>query len=124
MASRKLARDFFLSKHLIRQQLLVSQQISGRWSTQPLVSPNGYLFTREFGVFNEFSKKIKGEVDSVVAIGICGGNVIFGLMQRNVILGLFWNQDFQQSIKGIKEKAEELKGVKEDLKASHFHWEL
>ncbi|KAL6522498.1 hypothetical protein OROMI_031456 [Orobanche minor] len=111
MASRKLARDFFLSKHLIRQQLLVSQQISGRWSTQPLVSPNGYLFTREFGVFNEFSKKIKGEVDSVVAIGICGGN--------------FWNQDFQQSIKGIKEKAEELKGVKEDLKASsHFHWEL
>ncbi|KAL6494872.1 hypothetical protein OROGR_031672 [Orobanche gracilis] len=98
MASRKLVRDFFLSKHLLRQQLLVSRQISGRWLTQPLVSPNGYLFTREFSVFNEFSKKIKGEVDR--------------------------NQDFQQSIKEIKEKAEELKRVKEDLKARHFHWEL
>ncbi|KAK6118659.1 hypothetical protein DH2020_047572 [Rehmannia glutinosa] len=91
MASRKLARDFFLSKHLLlRQQLLVSQQVSGRWSRLPLVPPNGYMFRREFGVFNEFSKKIKGEVDR--------------------------NQDFQQSIKEVKEKAEELKGVKEDLK--------
>ncbi|KAK4437568.1 protein high chlorophyll fluorescence phenotype, chloroplastic [Sesamum alatum] len=87
MASRKLARDLFLSKHLFRHQLLVSQQVSGRW---PSVPPNGYSFRREFGVFNEFSKKIKGEVER--------------------------NQDFQQSIKEIKEKAEGLKGVKEDLK--------
>ncbi|KAI3446331.1 hypothetical protein Pfo_002996 [Paulownia fortunei] len=90
MASRKLARDFFLSKHLLRHQLLLSQEVSGRWTRLPLVPPNGYLFRREFGVFNEFSKKIKGEVDR--------------------------NQDFQQSVKEIKEKAEELKGVKEDLK--------
>ncbi|PIN25744.1 Mitochondrial import inner membrane translocase, subunit TIM44 [Handroanthus impetiginosus] len=90
MASRKLARDFFLSRHLLRQHLSAPQQVSNRWSRLPLMPPNGYSSRREFGVFNEFSKKIKGEIDK--------------------------NQDFQQSIKEIKEKAEELKGVKEDLK--------
>ncbi|KAL3613857.1 hypothetical protein CASFOL_041931 [Castilleja foliolosa] len=92
MASRKLARDLFLSKHLLlRQQLLaVSQQVSGRLSRQPLLNPNGHLFRREFGVLNDFSKKIKGEVES--------------------------NQDFQKSVTEIKEKAEKLKEVKEDLK--------
>ncbi|KAL2254939.1 mitochondrial import inner membrane translocase subunit TIM44-2 isoform X1 [Sesamum indicum] len=91
MASRKLARDLFLSKHLLfRHQLLMSQQVSSRRTRLPAVPPNGYSFRREFGVLNEFSKKIKGEVER--------------------------NQDFQQSIKEIKEKAEGLKGVKEDLK--------
>lgn len=28
-----------------------------------MVPPNGHLFRREFGVVNELSKKIKGEVD-------------------------------------------------------------
>ncbi|KAL3624347.1 hypothetical protein CASFOL_033163 [Castilleja foliolosa] len=99
MASRKLARDLFLSKHLLRQQLLaVSPQVSGRLSRQPLWTSNRHLFLREFGVLNDFSNKIKGEVGS--------------------------NQDIQKSIKEIKEKAEELKGAKEDLKVSHFHWEL
>ncbi|KAH6755468.1 translocase inner membrane subunit 44-2 [Perilla frutescens var. hirtella] len=83
MATRKLVRDLILSKHLVlRRQLLLSHQVS-----RP---PNGYLFRREFGVFNEFSKKIKGEVDR--------------------------NKDLQKSIKEIKEKAEEYKGVTEDLK--------
>ncbi|KAL0356518.1 UNVERIFIED_CONTAM: Mitochondrial import inner membrane translocase subunit TIM44-2 [Sesamum calycinum] len=91
MASRKLARDLFLSKHLLfRHQLLISQQVSSRRTRIPAVPPNGYSSRREFGVFNEFSKKIKGEVER--------------------------NQDFQQSIKEIKEKAEGLKGVKDDLK--------
>ncbi|KAI3447894.1 hypothetical protein Pfo_004559 [Paulownia fortunei] len=92
MASRKLARDLFLSKHLFlrRQQLLASQQVSSRWPMLQLAPPNGQLFRREFSAFNEFSKNIKGEVDR--------------------------NQEFQQSIKEIKEKAEELKGVREDLK--------
>ncbi|CAA0807718.1 Mitochondrial import inner membrane translocase subunit TIM44-2 [Striga hermonthica] len=91
MASRKLARDLFLSKHLLlRQHLLVSQQVSGNWSRLPPFPPNGYSCRRHFGVFNDFSNKIKGEVDR--------------------------NQDFKKSIKEIKEKAEELKGVKEDLK--------
>ncbi|GFQ01869.1 uncharacterized protein at1g04910 [Phtheirospermum japonicum] len=65
-------------------------QVSGRLYRQPLLTPNGLLFRREFGVLNDFSNKIKGEVGS--------------------------NQEFQKSIKEIKEKAEELKGVKEDLK--------
>ncbi|KAL8536301.1 hypothetical protein ACS0TY_011791 [Phlomoides rotata] len=91
MASRKLARDFFLSRNLVfRQQLFVSQQASSRWSRPPLVPPNGYLIRREFGVLSEFSKKIKAEVES--------------------------NPDLQRSIKEIKEKAEEFKGVKENLK--------
>ncbi|GER42383.1 O-fucosyltransferase family protein [Striga asiatica] len=88
MAIRKL---LFLSKHvLLRHQLLTSQQVSGNWSRLLPVPPNGYLSRREFSMFNELSEKIKGEVER--------------------------NQDFQKSIKEIKEKAEELKGVKEDLK--------
>ncbi|CAA0827736.1 NAD(P)-binding Rossmann-fold superfamily protein [Striga hermonthica] len=78
----------FLSKHvLLRHQLLTSQQVSGNWSRLP---PNGHLSRRQFSMFDELSEKIKGEVER--------------------------NQDFQKSIKEIKEKAEELKGVKEDLK--------
>ncbi|EYU40469.1 hypothetical protein MIMGU_mgv1a005111mg [Erythranthe guttata] len=92
MASRMLARNLYQSKHLFlrHQQLLASQQVTGRWPMPQLVSPNSQLFRREFSVFNEFSKKMKGEVDS--------------------------NEELKQSIKQIKEKAEELKGVKEDLK--------
>ncbi|KAK4477265.1 hypothetical protein RD792_016479 [Penstemon davidsonii] len=98
MASRKLARDLFFSKHLLlRQQLVAPRQVSSRRSRLQLVPPNGHLVRREFSVFNEFSKKIKGEFES--------------------------NPELQESIKEIKEKAKEikekaegLKGVKEDLK--------
>lgn len=55
-----------------------------------LICGNGYAANRQFSVLNEFSKKIKGEASS--------------------------NKEFQQSVKHLKEKAEELKGVKEDLK--------
>ncbi|KAL0412351.1 UNVERIFIED_CONTAM: Mitochondrial import inner membrane translocase subunit TIM44-2 [Sesamum radiatum] len=94
MASRKLARDLFLFKQLrilSRHQLLASQHISSRLPSLQLLPPNAILFRREFSVFDEFSKKIKGEVDR--------------------------NREFKQSVKEIKEKAEDLKGVKEDLKA-------
>ncbi|KAL2537858.1 Mitochondrial import inner membrane translocase subunit TIM44-2 [Forsythia ovata] len=90
MASRKLVRDLFRSKQPLFRQLLDTEQVSRRYTRLRLVPPNGHSFRREFSVFNEFSKKIKGEVDR--------------------------NQEFQQSVKELKEKAEDLKGVKEDLK--------
>lgn len=55
-----------------------------------LLSANGHAGNRHFSVFNEFSKKMKGEANR--------------------------NSEFQQSLNELKEKAEELKGVKEDLK--------
>ncbi|KAK4379024.1 hypothetical protein RND71_000886 [Anisodus tanguticus] len=92
MTSRKIARDWFISKQPIFRRILAPQQVvSGRVGTNlRLVGADRYLGIRHFGVFNELSKKVKGEVDS--------------------------NQEFQQSVKVLKEKAEELKGVKEDLK--------
>lgn len=88
MASRKLVRDLFLS----RQQRLFLQltPIQGSSTKLRLVSANGYSSNRQFSVFKEFSKKIKGEAES--------------------------NPEFKQSVKELKKKAEELKGVKEDLK--------
>ncbi|CAI9786431.1 unnamed protein product [Fraxinus pennsylvanica] len=90
MASRKLVRDLFRSKQPLFRQLLEADQVSSRYTRLCLLPPNGHSFRREFSAFNEFSKKIKGEVDR--------------------------NQKFKQSVKELKEKAEELKGVKEDLK--------
>lgn len=90
MASRKLVRDFFLSSRSFPRQLLISQQVSNSSARLRLLQANGYLGNRQFSVFNEFSKKVKGEVNR--------------------------NQEFQQSVKELKEKAEELKGVTEDLK--------
>ncbi|KAM6565140.1 hypothetical protein CsatB_025138 [Cannabis sativa] len=84
MAARKLVRDFLLS----RQRLFIPPQASTTRLRLPLA--NGYSGNRQFSVFNEFSKKIKGEVNK--------------------------NSDFQKSVKDLKEKAEELKGVKEELK--------
>ncbi|CAA3021246.1 mitochondrial import inner membrane translocase subunit TIM44-2-like [Olea europaea subsp. europaea] len=90
MASRKLVRDLFRSKHPLFRQLLEAEQVSSGYTRLCLVLPKGYSFRREFSVFNEFSKKIKGEV--------------------------FRNQEFKQSVTELQEKAEELKSVKEDLK--------
>ncbi|CAH1450640.1 unnamed protein product [Lactuca virosa] len=91
MATRKLVRDLFLSKQPLYRQSLAYKQIST--SAMRLRFHGGANVNstyREFSVFNEFSKKIKGEVNR--------------------------NQDFQQTVKELKEKTEELKGVKEDLK--------
>lgn len=84
MATRKLIRDLLLSK----RSLLLPPRHQG-WSRSrrlPLVSED----RRRYSVFNEFSKKIKGEAVR--------------------------NQEFQQSVKELKEKADELKGVKKELK--------
>ncbi|KAB1215360.1 Mitochondrial import inner membrane translocase subunit TIM44-2 [Morella rubra] len=59
-------------------------------SSLKLLSMNGSVGNRRFSVFNEFSEKMKGEANS--------------------------NPDFQKSLKELKEKAEELKGVKDELK--------
>ncbi|KAM3290477.1 mitochondrial import inner membrane translocase subunit TIM44-2 [Capsicum chacoense] len=92
MTSRKIVRDLFISKQPIFRRILAPQQVvCGRVATNlRLIGTDRCVGIRHFGVFNEFSKKIKGEVDR--------------------------NQEFQQSVKVLKEKAEELKGVKEDLK--------
>ncbi|KAM7527301.1 hypothetical protein LguiB_030711 [Lonicera macranthoides] len=92
MASRKLLRDLFLSKQPFYRHLLESSsQNQVLTSTTRLrLREDWYHGSRQFSVFNEFSKKVKGEAQS--------------------------NQDFQKSVKELKEKAEELKGVKEDLK--------
>ncbi|XP_071726762.1 mitochondrial import inner membrane translocase subunit TIM44-2-like [Rutidosis leptorrhynchoides] len=88
MATRKLVRDVFLSKRLLYRHVLAYSQGSRPASRLRLLGAgNGY---REFSVFSEFSKKVKGEVNS--------------------------NQEFQKTVKELKEKTEELKGVKEDLK--------
>ncbi|OVA14898.1 Tim44-like domain [Macleaya cordata] len=87
MGSRKLVRDFLLSKQLLSLHLQPKQVVNTRLR---LVSANGVLGSRRFSVFNEFSQKIKGEVKS--------------------------NPDFQQSIKELKEKAGEIKEAKEELK--------
>ncbi|XP_077228897.1 translocase inner membrane subunit 44-2 [Tasmannia lanceolata] len=84
MGSRKLVRDFFLSKQSVFLRLHSLQAVD---TYARLISANGSLGFRRFGVFNEFSKNVKGEVKS--------------------------NQEFQQSIKELKEKTG---GAKEDLK--------
>ncbi|XP_051145576.1 mitochondrial import inner membrane translocase subunit TIM44-2-like [Andrographis paniculata] len=93
MASRKIAADLFLSRCYLlrRQRLLVPPHRLQVFPRSLVSSPNRHWCRREYSVFNEFSKKIKGEVDR--------------------------NQEFQKSMKEIKNKAEELKGVKEDLMA-------
>ncbi|XP_061358577.1 mitochondrial import inner membrane translocase subunit TIM44-2 [Gastrolobium bilobum] len=88
MAARKLIRDFLLSK---RSLFLPSTSHQGWRTTRlSLVSGNRCTSVARYSVFNEFSKKIKGEAVR--------------------------NPEFQQSVKELKEKAVELKGVKEELK--------
>ncbi|KAG6785796.1 hypothetical protein POTOM_007380 [Populus tomentosa] len=89
MASRKLVRDLFLSRQPLFLHL-TSKQVSGR--RLQVLSNHGHTYYgyRRFSVFNEFSKKVKGEADR--------------------------NQEFKQSVKELKEKTEELKGAKEELK--------
>ncbi|XP_021851476.1 mitochondrial import inner membrane translocase subunit TIM44-2-like isoform X5 [Spinacia oleracea] len=90
MASRKIVRDFFFSRQRLYLQFLPHQQLQQSIPKLRLITGNGYSLNRQFSVFNEFSNKIKGEATS--------------------------NKEFQQSVKQLKEKAEELRGVKEDLK--------
>ncbi|KAK4796080.1 hypothetical protein SAY86_028406 [Trapa natans] len=88
MASRKLVRDLALVGQPLFTRLRLQRQPLN-WSLRS-VPLDGYLGDRPFSVFNKFSEKVKGEASR--------------------------NQEFQQSVKELKEKAQELKGVKEDLK--------
>ncbi|KAG5034642.1 hypothetical protein JHK87_009552 [Glycine soja] len=79
------------TRKLIRDLLLSKRSLLHHqgWSRSrrlPLVWED----RRRYSVFNEFSKNIKGQAVR--------------------------NQEFQQSVKELKEKADELKGVKEELK--------
>ncbi|CAK7346399.1 unnamed protein product [Dovyalis caffra] len=89
MASRKLVRDLVLSRQPLFLQFTSKQDSSRRLQ---VLSNYGYSYSgyRRFSVFNEFSKKVKGEAER--------------------------NQEFKQSVKELKEKTEELKGVKDELK--------
>ncbi|KAK8521784.1 hypothetical protein V6N13_021862 [Hibiscus sabdariffa] len=80
MASRKLVRDFLIARHPLTQRLSSQQGSNVRLR---LLSGNGYSSNRQFSVFKEFSKKIKGEASR--------------------------NSEFQQSVEQLKGKAEELK---------------
>lgn len=92
MAGRKLARDFLFSKQPLFRQLLSRYQLPEvRNSRLLLVRADASLYSRrQFSVFNEFSKKFAGDADR--------------------------SKEFQKTIKELKVKAEELKGVKEDIK--------
>ncbi|KAF5748574.1 Translocase inner membrane subunit 44-2 isoform 1 [Tripterygium wilfordii] len=84
MASGKLVRDFLFSKRNLFLHLSSQQGLNTR--LRQLSAP-GYHGYRRFSVFNEFSKRIKGEVER--------------------------NPEFKKSVKELKEKAEE---VTEELK--------
>lgn len=95
MAGRKLVRDLLLSKRSLFVQLTSRQASSTRLR---LLTADRCSSLRGYGVFNEFSKKLKGEADR--------------------------NPEFQQSVKELKDKAEELRGVKEGLRerlGGHFN---
>ncbi|CAH8264882.1 unnamed protein product [Arabidopsis lyrata] len=88
MASRKLVRDLLITKQPLFQQLVHQRRVGARLG---LLSGNGFASHRRFSVFSEFSKKIRGEADS--------------------------NPEFQKTVKEFKERAGELKDIREDLKA-------
>ncbi|KAL0794157.1 hypothetical protein Bca101_065534 [Brassica carinata] len=83
------------SRKLIRDLLITKQPLFLQLARQRRVGTRlGFLpangFHRRFSVFSDFSKKIRGEAES--------------------------NPEFQRTVKELKEKAQELNGVKEDLK--------
>ncbi|KAF5725996.1 Translocase inner membrane subunit 44-2 isoform 1 [Tripterygium wilfordii] len=80
MAGRKLVRDLLLSK---QQHFLHLSSQQGLNSRLRQLSAPGCPDHRRFSVLNEFSKRIKGEVEK--------------------------NPEFKRSVKELKEKAEELK---------------
>lgn len=92
MATQKLLRLCILANRpLYRKILAYNPGSTPAWRARLIGGgPNGRLMNREFSVFNEFSNKIKGEVNR--------------------------NQEFKKTVKELKDKTEELKGVKEDLK--------
>ncbi|KAG7584533.1 NTF2-like domain superfamily [Arabidopsis suecica] len=89
MATRKIIRDLLITKQPLLRQLFHQRVLRGNARSEFLPAI-GYSSHRRFSVFIEFSKNIRGEADS--------------------------NPEFQRTVKELKERAEEFKGVKEDLK--------
>ncbi|CAL9223754.1 unnamed protein product [Arabidopsis halleri] len=89
MATRKIIRDLLITKQPLLRQLFHQRVLRGNARSEFLPAI-GYSSHRRFSVFSEFSKNISGEADS--------------------------NSEFQRTVKELKERAEEFKGVKEDLK--------
>ncbi|KAF8118314.1 hypothetical protein N665_0005s0081 [Sinapis alba] len=87
MASRKLIRDLFITKQPLFLQLAQQRRVGVRLG---FLSANGYTIHRRISVFSDLFKKIRGEAES--------------------------NPEFQRTVKELKGKAQEYKGVKEDLK--------
>ncbi|CAN7090448.1 hypothetical protein BRARA_I01167 [Brassica rapa] len=86
MASRKLIRDLLITRQPLFLQLARQRRVGARLGFMPA---NGFQ-RRQFSVFSDLSKKIRGEAES--------------------------NPEFQRTVKELKEKAQELNGVKDDLK--------
>lgn len=87
-----------------------------------LLSSNRYSNIRGFNVFGEFSKNVKGEAERywilhTIFIHLCSRSTSPRLFL--LFLVIFFgcrNPEFHQSVKELREKAEELKGVKDELK--------
>ncbi|KAG7579865.1 Tim44-like domain [Arabidopsis thaliana x Arabidopsis arenosa] len=90
MATRKIIRDLLITKQPLLRQLFHQRVLRGNARSEFLPAI-GYSSHRRFSVVSEFSKNISGEADS--------------------------NPEFQRTVKELKERVEEFKGVKEDLKA-------
>ncbi|CAG7900388.1 unnamed protein product, partial [Brassica rapa] len=89
MASRKLIRDLLITRQPLFPRL-AHQRVRASIVSICFMPAIGCSINRRFSIFSDLSKKIRGEAES--------------------------NPEFQKTVKELKEKAEELKGVKEDLK--------
>ncbi|XP_019096773.1 PREDICTED: mitochondrial import inner membrane translocase subunit TIM44-1-like isoform X1 [Camelina sativa] len=89
MATRKLIRDLLITKQPFLRQLMQQRVLRANARSEYLPAI-GYASHRRFSVLSEFSKNIRGEAES--------------------------NPEFKRTMKELKERAEELKGVKGDLK--------
>lgn len=78
----------------------------------------GCSINRRFSIFSDLSKKIRGEAERYLLFFFLMPIVIVDemLLVQSSCLHFRSNPEFQKTVKELKEKAEELKGVKEDLK--------
>ena len=77
-------------------------------------------FHRQFSVFSDLSKKIRGEAERCIVSQTTLLLFYASFFFWGVILICFVcccsNPEFQRTVKELQEKAQELNGVKEDLK--------
>ena len=76
----------------------------------------GCSINRRFSIFSDLSKKIRGEAERYLLFLMPIVIVDEMLLVQSSCLHFRSNPEFQKTVKELKEKAEELKGVKEDLK--------